>query len=124
MKKWFVRYAMTCSRYTQYDGRSSRGEMWNFVLITILAEMVAGMLGGSLLLAIVHILAMIVMAALAVRRFHDIGASGWCLLILFVPVVNLFALFVLLFFKSEPGINRYGVPPGDDDGNGPTAQAA
>ena len=124
MKKWFVRYATTCSRYTRYDGRSSRGEMWNFVLITILAEMVAAMLGGCLFVAIVHILAMIVMAALAVRRFHDIGVSGWYLLTLFVPVVNLVALFVLLCFKSEPGMNRYGPPPGNDEGSGPTAQTA
>ena len=124
MKKWFVRYAMTCSRYTQYDGRSSRGDMWNFILVTMLAELVAYMLGGNLLVAVVHIIAMIVMAALAVRRFHDIGASGWYLLSLFIPVVNLCALFVLLCVKSEPGINRYGAPPGDDDGKGPTAQAA
>lgn len=123
MKKWFVRYAMTCSRYTQYHGRSSRGDMWNFVLITILAEMVAAMLGGSLLVGVVHILAMIVMAALAVRRFHDIGASGWYLLTLFIPVVNFVALFVLLCFKSEPGVNRYGTPPGDGEEGNPGAGA-
>ena len=67
--------------------------------------------GKSIVSFIFHIVAMIALAALIVRRFHDIGYSGWYLLAIFVPFVNFIALFVLLFFKSTPGENRYGPRP-------------
>ena len=48
--------------------------------------------------------------ALAVRRLHDVGMSGWLFLINFIP----FGGFVFLFFMiqdSQPGNNQYGPNP-------------
>lgn len=42
--------------------------------------------------------------AVAVRRMHDIGRSGWWILF---PLVNL----VFLCLDSEPGENEYGPNP-------------
>jgi uncharacterized membrane protein YhaH (DUF805 family) len=48
--------------------------------------------------------------AVAVRRLHDTGRSGWWYLLILVP----FGAIVLIVFwalKSEPQPNKYGVPP-------------
>ena len=115
MKKWFSAYALTFSRYLDYRGRSARREIWNFVINTLIIDFVILLFAGKMPVAVFHIVAMIVLAALAARRFHDIGLSGWYVIALIVPVVNLCAFFVLLFFKSVPGENRYGPRPAQAD---------
>ncbi len=52
--------------------------------------------------------------AVSIRRLHDIGKSGWWLLIGIIPVINFIGIFVLLFFyvtDSQPGDNAYGENP-------------
>lgn len=48
--------------------------------------------------------------AVSVRRLHDIGKSGWWMLLAFVPVLGLLLLFFFAL-DSEPGLNRYGPSP-------------
>jgi uncharacterized membrane protein YhaH (DUF805 family) len=49
--------------------------------------------------------------AVAVRRLHDIGKSGWWLFITFVPLVGSIWYLVLLATDSQPGENEYGPNP-------------
>lgn len=112
MKKWFSAYCLIFSRYMDYRGRSPRRELWNFVINTLLIEVIFYITTGrAVIVGIFHIVAVIVMMALVVRRFHDIGYSGWFTLTLFIPIVNIGAFIVLLFFKSTPGANRFGPLP-------------
>ena len=53
--------------------------------------------------------------AVAARRLHDIGASAWWLLVLFIPFAAV-ALYVVLTMDSEPGPNKYGPNPKGADG--------
>jgi uncharacterized membrane protein YhaH (DUF805 family) len=46
--------------------------------------------------------------ALAAKRFHDTGASGWFGLLLFIPLVGLIVGFYLLFARGEDHENPYG----------------
>ena len=48
---------------------------------------------------------------LGVRRLHDLQKSGWWMLLLLVPLVNLFFALYLLFFKGTEGPNEYGEDP-------------
>lgn len=41
--------------------------------------------------------------AIGVRRMHDVGKSGWFILI---PLYN----FILAVTQSEPGVNKWGAP--------------
>lgn len=66
--------------------------------------MYASMLIHPILYAIVVIGLLIPNLAAAVRRMHDVGKSGWYLLI---PIYNL----ILAFTDSEPGTNQYGPNP-------------
>ena len=47
-----------------------------------------------------------------VRRLHDLDQTGWLLLLMFIPLVNLAMLVVLLFAPGTPGPNRHGARPG------------
>ena len=45
--------------------------------------------------------------SLHIRRFHDLERSGWQVLFLFVPLLNLVFLALLFFGKSEEHKNKY-----------------
>ena len=49
--------------------------------------------------------------AVAVRRLHDIGKSGWMLLIGLIPVVGGIWLLVLTLTSGQTGENKYGADP-------------
>lgn len=48
-----------------------------------------------------------------VRRFHDIGYSGYLSLIHFIPYLGLFVTLFLLFKKGVDNQNEYGEPKND-----------
>lgn len=45
-----------------------------------------------------------------IRRFHDTGKSGWMVVLLYIPIVNIWPL-VLLLTKGDLGHNKYGSNP-------------
>ena len=59
-----------------------------------------------------YILAVIIpVMAVAIRRLHDVGKSGWFVLIILVPVVGLVWLLTLFCSEGMEGDNRYGSKP-------------
>jgi uncharacterized membrane protein YhaH (DUF805 family) len=46
-----------------------------------------------------------------VRRLHDVGRSGWMILVTLIPLIGLIWLLVLLIIDSNPGENQYGPNP-------------
>ena len=64
------------------------------------------------LLGVLYSLALLVPSlAVSVRRLHDLGRSGWWLLIGLVPVIGIIVLTVFALQDSEPGENAYGPNP-------------
>lgn len=60
----------------------------------------------------IYLLAIILPSlAVAVRRLHDIGKSGWMILISLIPLIGGIWLLVLLVTDSNPGDNQYGPNP-------------
>ncbi len=49
--------------------------------------------------------------AVAVRRLHDVGKSGWMILIALIPLIGAIWLLVLMVTDSNPGENQYGSNP-------------
>ncbi len=102
-------YLMVWKRYAEFSGRSRRKELWMFALfntiictVLYVGGMMMAMRGsslGTIFFALYGIYALAVLVpslAVEVRRLHDIGKSGWWLLIAFVPIVgrNSFARLV------------------------------
>jgi len=63
---------------------------------------------GDLLQTLFGIVTFIPGIALGIRRMHDIGKSGWWLLIGLIPVIGWIVLIVWLATKSDAGSNQWG----------------
>lgn len=106
--------------YFVFTGRARRKEYWMFTLFQFLFSLAALMLdaivdpspAGVGLLYGVYTLALLVPSlAVGVRRLHDIGKSGWFMLVAFVPLVGGIWLLVLLCTEGTRGDNEYGPDP-------------
>ena len=49
--------------------------------------------------------------AVSIRRLHDIGKSGWWLLINIIPFVGFFWFLILTVREGDKGSNAYGPDP-------------
>ena len=115
-------------RYAKFDGRASRSEFWYFTLFYALISLalalvdifvVNPMLGATPdqaaqggLLELLFALAMLIPSlAIAVRRLHDIGKSGWWYLIGLIPIIGALVLLYFFVLDSQPGSNQYGPNP-------------
>lgn len=98
MKDYFRHVGQSLARTFDFRGRSRRGEVIDYIVISAAVLMIVNGLMGSLAPApvsrwtafAVQYLILIPAAALMVRRFHDFGWSGrWTLVMLAVAVRNL-----------------------------------
>lgn len=101
--------------YADVKGRATRKEYWmsalGYILFFILFQTSAIMIGSTLLvgLCLLFQLASIVpMISLQVRRLHDIGKSGWFILIGATPMIGGIILIVFYCIDSQRGTNGYG----------------
>ena len=46
-----------------------------------------------------------------IRRFHDLGKSGWYVLTLIIPLIDIGVILYLLFAPGTAGANEYGDDP-------------
>lgn len=99
--------------YAQFEGRARRSEYWWFVLANFCIAFVLYLLGEAMSLftvvAALYSLAVLIPGiAVAIRRLHDTGKSGWMLLIGLVPFVGAIILIVFMATDSQRGTNQYG----------------
>ncbi len=66
---------------------------------------------GVLMYYVVLIASIVLPISLLIRRLHDVGKSGWFGLLLLVPIVNLYVIYLLLIKTGDAGNNTYGAPP-------------
>jgi len=107
--------------YANFNGRARRKEYWGFTLINFIISMViTGILGAISIDLInfgyIYSLAVFIPGlAVSVRRLHDIGKSGWWLLIAFIPLIGAILLIVWMCTDSDAGANEYGPNPKNPD---------
>ena len=108
-------------------GKATRAELWmayGYYSVFVMGAICLSMIfGSSRILSIVQSLGFVLLAPPFVRRLHDWGLSGWCLLVLIgfgmfevlfpalttaKRVVNGFFYLGLLSFGSFPGRRVYG----------------
>jgi len=82
-------YLKVLQNYANFNGRARRAEYWYFVLFNMIASIIVGIIGGLMdfeLLGNLYSLAVLLPSlAVGVRRMHDVGKSGWFILI---PIYN------------------------------------
>jgi uncharacterized membrane protein YhaH (DUF805 family) len=101
--------------YAKFDGRAGRPEYWWWVLFNVIVGAIFWVLmsivSAFYYLYVIYMLAVIVPGiGVTIRRLHDLGKSGWWLLIALTGIGAL----VLLYWFAQPGDqgdNQYGPPP-------------
>jgi uncharacterized membrane protein YhaH (DUF805 family) len=101
-------------KYAVFSGRASRREYWMFTLFAIIIAFILGFVEGlsglnensgqSVLGGLFNLAIFIPSIAVAVRRAHDTGKSGWWIL---VPIYS----FILMVLPGDKGDNAHGADP-------------
>lgn len=108
-------YLEVLKKYAVFQGRARRSEYWFFALFNFIAiiilSVIDGLLGMALLSSVYMLATLVPNIAVAVRRFHDTGRSGWWVLIALVPFVGSIIMLVMMCFEGESGTNAYGPNP-------------
>jgi uncharacterized membrane protein YhaH (DUF805 family) len=126
--EWYLKVVR--DNYANFNGRASRQEYWMFLLFNIIfgiVAMVADNILGTVFtigegsysvsmgygwIYVLYMLAVIIPGiAAGARRLHDVGKSGWMMLVAFIPLIGGIWLIVLTVTDSNPGENNYGPSP-------------
>ncbi len=105
------------ANFSDFKGRTSREDYWwavvGNIIISIVLGLIGGLLGsfGSVLVTLISLVLAVPGIALTVRRLHDIGKSGWFVLISLVPLVGVILLIVWLAKVGDEDDNQYGSNP-------------
>lgn len=119
-------YLHVLRNYANFNGRARRKEYWMFVLFNIIFGIAAMVIDNLLGIAVeaigygpiygLYSLAVLIPGlAVAVRRLHDVGKSGWMLLVILIPIIGAIWILVLSVSDSQPGDNQYGSNPKEID---------
>ena len=95
--------------YADFEGRSSRPELWWFYLayiivsITLITLLTLGEFHWVFRIAYWVFVVSLFLPSLAVsiRRLHDSGKSGWWFLILFIPFFGWIVFLVFMLLPSD-----------------------
>ncbi len=132
---WSYFWAAITTNYANFRGRARRKEYWGFLLFYALGMIMLSAAGlaidaaagnfdygsdapvATIVIVILALLASLVPGiAISVRRFHDIGLSGWFYLVMFVVgfllagIVMILAI-VLGLIPSQKRENKWGPVP-------------
>ena len=125
---WYI--SVVAENYANFNGRARRKEYWMFLLFhmifVIVAMVLDNLLGldfkmdaGSYAVSMgygwiysVYTLAILIPSlAVAVRRLHDVGKSGWFLLITLIPLIGGIWCLILMCTDGDVQDNEYGSSP-------------
>lgn len=121
-------YLAVVKNYVGFSGRARRKEYWMFALFNVIFGIIAIVLDNVLnlraiglpygLFYFIYGLGVFLPSlAVAIRRLHDVGKSGWMMFIVLIPIIGSIWLLVLMVTDSVPGENKYGLNPKNNDVN-------
>ena len=120
--KWYLK---AFRQYSDFKGRARRKEYFMFGVINAVFSIGCMLLSFGLsnwleapAFISIYVLYMLVSLlpslAVSVRRMHDIGKSGWMLLVGCIPLVGPIWMLVLLITDSDAQNNEYGPNPKEE----------
>lgn len=112
----FIDWVKKCLRnYANFNGRARRKEYWFFYLFFVLAYIIGAiidyMLGTEGIVAgLISLGLLLPNITVGVRRLHDIGKSGWWMLISLIPLIGSILILVWYCTDTKPETNQWGAP--------------
>lgn len=131
---WYLKVVR--DNYANFSGRAQRAEYWMFALINVvigvvlaIVENAAGLTSApdalgqtqGYLTPIYSLIVLIPSLAVTVRRLHDVGKSGWWILIAFT-LIGLIPLLIWQISVGDGRENQYGPDPRGISGPAPAAE--
>ena len=122
--KWYLKVMR--EHYSDFRGRARRSEYWMFTLFSYLFLLAGIFLFGffgyvvidgdedvimpiMIIFCVVFFLAHFIPSlSVQVRRLHDAGYRGWCILFGCIPYIGGFIVFILLVMDSVAGSKSGG----------------
>lgn len=124
-------YIDVLKNFAVFTGRARRSEFWYFFLFNTIFSIVASMIDSRVLGSTFswnltgetvslpygyvwmcyNLIVLIPGLAVSVRRLHDVGKSGWFILISLIPLIGAIWLLVLYVTDSQIGENKWGPNP-------------
>ena len=109
-------------KYAVFEGRARRTEFWMFTLFNFVISIglsfideLAGLnraTHGLSPLSTLYALAVFIPGlAVQIRRLHDTSHSGWCILLVFIPIIGWLILLLWMVREGDRGRNEYGRDP-------------
>jgi len=113
------------SKYATFSGRAGRPEFWWWVLFVFIVQAVAGVIDQSIygppqvtdqvmvytwqpLSSLVALILLLPNIAVAVRRLHDTGRTGWWVLINIIPLIGALIFIYFAVQPSDKDVNQFG----------------
>lgn len=101
-------------KYAEFSGRATRTQYWMFILFFMIIYFVLALIDvlvGTMVLAFIfNIAAFLPSIAIAARRLHDTGRTGWWQLLVLIPLIGAIVLIVF-FVQDSAEDNEYGPNP-------------
>ena len=127
-------YVARCltTKYFDGTGRARRSEYWSFVLFEIIVFIVVmavalivigltdsgpgtdpspGAYAVTAFAALAFLAVLIPRITVTIRRLHDVGLSGWLILLLLIPSIGGLFILVVSLIPSQHGWNKHGLRP-------------
>lgn len=109
-------------KYVTFKGRARRSEYWWYILFYAIALIITTRLDRAFdfkfqyshygPITLIFMLATFLPGlTVSVRRFHDIGKSGWNYLLTLIPLIGDILLIVWFCRDSDKSENEYGISP-------------
>ena len=123
--KWFIK---CIGQYADFSSRARRKEYWMFkvfkyiifLVVTVFCALISNVYQDAISIfisipIILYLVLIIPSFAVAVRRMHDVGMSGWFLLINLLPTIGSLVFFIFTLFDSQNYKNKWGPNPKEKD---------
>lgn len=110
-------------KYVDFNGRTSKKEFWNFVLIYTVIYLILEFLSGvsafdgkgffllNIMSGLFFLFTLLPGLSISVRRLHDTNRSGWWMWLCLLPLIGPIVLMVFFALSGTEGENKYGPDP-------------
>ncbi|MFM9970816.1 MAG: DUF805 domain-containing protein [Burkholderiales bacterium] len=106
----FTDSIITClKKYSDFSGRASRSEYWWFTLFCVVAPSGLGLI-NEILGALSFFALLLPQITASARRLHDVGKTGWLLLVGIIPIVGQLVVLYWCVLASSNEANEFGPP--------------
>ena len=116
--EWYIK---VIKQFNDFKTRARRKEYWMFTLFSIIISGILTLIdtnlgtefnnGTGLFSGIYSLLVLVPSLAVGVRRLHDVGKSGWMLLVALIPLIGAIWLLILFCKEGQQQENKWGSNP-------------